>query len=60
MSIPDRSNLPEIKKSEQVILNTTSDADFNVIAIEALAYDSSASVLRRVAVDSSGKVGVAI
>jgi hypothetical protein len=45
----------QAKYSEQNILNSTYDKDFDILAIEMVGYDSSASALRRVAVNSDGE-----
>jgi hypothetical protein len=46
----------DTKHSEQNILNNSYDKDFDVLAIELLAYDPDASCLRRVVCDSNGVI----
>lgn len=44
------------KYSEQDALNDSYDEDFKVIAFELLGYDATNNVLRRVQVDSQGRL----
>jgi hypothetical protein len=46
-----------IKNSEQNVLNWTFDEDFGVLAVELLAYDPVAEVVRRVTIDALSHYG---
>jgi hypothetical protein len=46
----------DTKKSEQVIFNDTYDTDFDIVGTEVLGYDPDADVLRRIRVDTNGKL----
>lgn len=48
------------KYSIQSIQNQSFDASFGVLSVELLGYDTTNNVLRRLAVDSSGLVGVVL
>lgn len=45
------------KRSEQNVLNSSYDEDFDVLAFELLAYDSVNNVLRRVTTDALSHFG---
>lgn len=44
------------KYSEQYILNNTYDEDYDVVAFELLGYDAINNVMRRVQVDTQGRL----
>ena len=49
MAVPDRTNVPEdTQLHEQYVLNRTFDPEFNVMAVELVAWDRAANTLRRV------------
>ena len=56
--IPNRTGKTGVSETGQVILNKSFDTDFNVIAMEALGYDSTNKVLRRIAVTATGALKV--
>ena len=59
MPIPNR-NPSDTKKTPQNIFNNSYDEDFDVIAVEILGYDPVNDTLRRIAVDSEGKLKTAV
>lgn len=64
MPIPDRNNHPEVKRTEQSILNWGFDETFNVPMVELVAWDRTNNVLRRVelveSTDTPGVYGMVI
>lgn len=49
MPVPDRTGIPkDTQLYEQYVLNRTFDPEFEVMAVELLAYDRAAGVMRRV------------
>ena len=48
------------EETEQAIQNMSYDPEFEVLQAEVLGHDTSGSVLRRIQVDSSGNIKVAI
>ena len=50
----------QTKRTEQNIFNKSYDEDFDIIAIELLGYDSVAGVLKRIKVNASGELKVAV
>jgi len=44
---PNRTNQPEIEKSEQTVLNQSFDREFNVLAVEALVYNPATGAMDR-------------
>lgn len=56
MPIPDRQSKPEITKTTQTVLNASFDELYQVLAIMMCGFDSTASTVNRVRVNSSGEV----
>jgi hypothetical protein len=46
----------QAKRSEQYILNATYDEDYDVVAVELLGYDAINGVMRRIQVDTQGRL----
>jgi len=53
-------NKSQIAESEQIVLNKSKDDKFEVLAAEMVAYSSTDDDLKRVAVNSDGKLKVTI
>jgi len=53
-------NKSNISRSEQKVFNRTVDDKFDVVVVEMLGYDIANDSLKRIVVNSEGKIGVAV
>ena len=58
MANPNRTNQPEIEKSEQTLINQSFDREFNVLAVEPLVYNPKTGAVDRVSVGFAEGVNV--
>jgi hypothetical protein len=54
MANPNRQNRPDTARSEQGVLNTSFDEEFDVLAVETLVYNQSTGTLDRATGDLRG------